>query len=408
MKRSDLSHTIREALKRLPPPYEAHYGIVPPAPPEGGVFAPGATKALEAAQAAFGKVDAIAAQMKDPYIVSRVLTRREAVSSSSIEGTQSTLDELLSVEETGDEGSREEARQVRNYAVALDGFIPKAAADGYGIFTLDLIKDLHRAVMKDDPDYQDIPGELRTRVVWIGGNGGIAYSSLNPPPPADVPDCLAQTVDYLRNEGMQQMTQGFVTRMAIAHTHFEAVHPFRDGNGRVGRLLLPLMMAAEKHVPLYLSPYIESRKGTYYASLKDAQQRLDWEPIIMFMADAVTGTVEELMRTRTALSELSERWRERRKFRKGSAALRALDELHNYPVVTAKRLGQLLDVTPAQINQAIAQLQEVGILQERTGYARNRVYAAPEALAIINRPFGEEPILAGVDPDEESAGPARL
>lgn len=408
MKRSDLSHTIREALKRLPPPYEAHYGIVPPAPPEGGVFAPGATKALDAAQAAFGKVDAIAAQMKDPYIVSRVLTRREAVSSSSIEGTQSTLDELLSIEETGDEGSREEARQVRNYAVALDGFIPKAAADGYGIFTLDLIKDLHRAVMKDDPDYQDIPGELRTRVVWIGGNGGIAYSSLNPPPPADVPDCLAQTVDYLRNEGMQQMTQGFVTRMAIAHTHFEAVHPFRDGNGRVGRLLLPLMMAAEKHVPLYLSPYIESRKGTYYASLKDAQQRLDWEPIIIFMADAVTGTVEELMRTRTALSELSERWRERRKFRKGSAALRALDELHNYPVVTAKRLGQLLDVTPAQINQAIAQLQEVGILQERTGYARNRVYAAPEALAIINRPFGEEPILADVDPDEESAGPARL
>ncbi|MCP9628678.1 Fic family protein [Rhodopseudomonas palustris] len=408
MKRSDLSHTIREALKRLPPPYEAHYGIVPPAPPEGGVFAPGATKALEAAQAAFGKVNAIAAQMKDPYIVSRVLTRREAVSSSSIEGTQSTLDELLSVEETGDEGSREEARQVRNYAVALDGFIPKAAADGYGIFTLDLIKDLHRAVMKDDPDYQDIPGELRTRVVWIGGNGGIAYSSLNPPPPADVPDCLAQTVDYLRNEGMQQMTQGFVTRMAIAHTHFEAVHPFRDGNGRVGRLLLPLMMAAEKHVPLYLSPYIESRKGTYYASLKDAQQRLDWEPIIIFMADAVTGTVEELMRTRTALSELSERWRERRKFRKGSAALRALDELHNYPVVTARRLGQLLDVTPAQINQAIAQLQEVGILQERTGYARNRVYAAPEALAIINRPFGEEPILADVDPDEESAGPARL
>jgi Fic family protein len=393
MKRSDLSHTIRETLKRLPPPYDSHYGIVPPAPPEDGVFAPGATKALEAAQAAFGKVDAIAAQMKDPYIVSRVLTRREAVSSSSIEGTQSTLDELLSVEETGDDGARDEARQVRNYAVALDAFIPRAAEDGYGVFTMDLIRDLHSAVMKDDPDYQDVPGDLRSRVVWIGGNKDIAYSTLNPPPPADVPDCLAQTVDYLRNEGMQQMAQGFITRMAIAHAHFEAVHPFRDGNGRVGRLLLPLMMAAEKHVPLYLSPYIESKKGTYYASLKDAQQRLEWEPVITFMADAVTGTVEELIRTRTALSELSERWRGRRKFRKGSAAMRALDELHNYPVVTAKRLGELLDVTPAQINQGIAQLVEAGILQERTGYARNRVYAAPEALAVINRPFGEEPLL---------------
>ncbi|MFK4719440.1 Fic family protein [Bradyrhizobium niftali] len=393
MKRSDLSYTIRESLKRLPPPYDSHYGIVPPAPPDDGVFAPGATKALEAAQAAFGKVDAIAAQMKDPYIVSRVLTRREAVSSSSIEGTQSTLDELLSVEETGDDGARDETRQVRNYAVALDGFIPRAAKEGYGVFTMDLIRDLHRAVMKDDPDYQDVPGDLRARVVWIGGSKDIAYSSWNPPPPADVPDCLAQTVDYLRNEGMQQMTQGFIARMAIAHAHFEAVHPFRDGNGRVGRLLLPLMMAAEKHVPLYLSPYIESKKGTYYASLKDAQQRLEWEPVITFMADAVTGTVEELIRTRTALSELSERWRGRRKFRRGSAAMRALDELHNYPVVTARRLGDLLDVTPAQINQGIAQLEEAGILHERTGYARNRVYAAPEVLAVINRPFGEEPIL---------------
>ncbi|QOZ38383.1 hypothetical protein XH92_37315 [Bradyrhizobium sp. CCBAU 53421] len=113
MKRSDLSHTIRETLKRLPPPYDSHYGVVPPAPPEEGVSVAGAAKALDAAQAAFGKVDAIAAQMKDPYIVSRVLTRREAVSSSSIEGTQSTLDELLSVEETGDDGARDVSGKLR-------------------------------------------------------------------------------------------------------------------------------------------------------------------------------------------------------------------------------------------------------------------------------------------------------
>jgi DNA-binding transcriptional ArsR family regulator len=165
---------------------------------------------------------------------------------------------------------------------------------------------------------------------------------------------------------------------------------------------LPLMMVAEKHVPLYLSPYIESKKGTYYASLKDAQQRLDWQPIITFMADAVTGTVDELIRTRAALSELSDVWRERPKFRKGSAAARALDELHNYPVATAKRLGALLDISPPQVHQAIAQLEEAGILEERTGYSRNRVYAATEALGIINRPVGEEPLLPDqVNLDEE-------
>jgi Fic family protein len=393
MKRSDLSHAIRETLKRLPAPYASHYGIIPPPPPEDGVPIAQAAKALDDARGALGKIDTIATQMKDPYIVSRILTRREAVSSSSIEGTQSTLDEILSVEETGGDDAEDAARQVRNYAVALDDFIPMAAKDGDRIFTIELVKDLHRAVMKDDSDYQDVPGELRTRVVWIGGGGNIAYSSMNPPPPDDVPGCLAQTVDYLRNEGMQQMTQSLITRMAIAHTHFEAVHPFRDGNGRVGRLLLPLMMAAEKHVPLYLSPYIEAKKGAYYASLKDAQQRLDWQPIIGFMADAVTGTVDELMKTRTALTELSGRWSNRRKFRKGSAAARALEELPHYPVVTAKRLGELLGISPPQAHQAIAQLEEAGILAERTGYSRNRIYAASEALNIINRPFGEEPIL---------------
>jgi Fic family protein len=393
VKRADLCHAIRKTLKRLPPPHDAHYGIVPPAPPEESIGIANAAKALENAQNALGAVDAIAAQLKDPYVVSRILTRREAVSSSSIEGTQSTLDEILSIEEAGSDDAKQAARQVRNYALALDDVIPLAAKDGYGIFTVDLLKSLHRAVMKDDPDYADVPGELRTRVVWIGGGADIAYSIINPPPPKNVPPCLAKTVDYLRNQGMQQMTQGLIARMAIAHAHFEAVHPFHDGNGRVGRLLLPLMMAAEKHVPLYLSPYIESNKDRYYASLRDAQMRLAWEPMVAFMADAVTGTVADLMKTRTALTELTDRWKLRRKFRKGSASARALSELPHYPVVTAKRLGELLAISAAQTHHAIAQLTQADILRERTGYRRNRVYAANEALTIINRPFGEEPIL---------------
>lgn len=400
MKRDDLSHTIRQTLKRLPPPHDAHYGIVPPPPPEEGVPIAGAMKALDRARGAFGQIDTVAKQLNDPYIVSKILTRREAVSSSSIEGTQSTLDELLSVEETGGDNSKDAARQVRNYAVALDEFLPLASEKGYTVFTVDLLKDLHRAVMTDDPDYKDEPGEFRDRVVWIGGGRDIAYSTLNPPPPDDIAACIEHTVDYLRNQGMQQMNQSLLTRMAIAHAHFEAVHPFPDGNGRVGRLLLPLMMAAEGHVPIYLSPYIETRKGVYYASLKDAQQQLDYQPLIAFMADAVASTVDELMKTRTALTALSELWKERRKFRKGSAAARALEELPHYPVVTAKRLGELLFISPPQAHQAIAQLEEAGILAERTGYARNRIFAANEALNIINRPFGEEPILPNDDAPE--------
>jgi Fic family protein len=237
-----------------------------------------------------------------------------------------------------------------------------------------------------------VPGELRSRVVWIGGRD-IAYSTYNPTPPDDIAACLEETMRYLRCEGMQAMQQGLIVRMAVAHAHFEALHPFRDGNGRVGRLLLPLMMAAEGHAPLYLSSYIEAHKAAYYASLKAAQQRLEWHEAVGFVADAIVGTVNELLATRAALSTLRDLWRARRKFRRESAALRAIDVLPHYPVLTIRRLADILDVSIPSATQAIGQLVEAGILGERTGYVRNRVFAATEALSIINRPFGETPIL---------------
>ena len=393
MRRDDLVHGVRERLKRLPEPYANAYAVVPLPPPEGGIRIAEVARRHDEAVAAMAKVDALAEEAKDTYFVSRVLTRREAVSSSSIEGTNSTLDELLSVEENVEEQAKVEARQVRDYAVILDKAIPEAAHVGDSIFSVDLICNLHAAIVGGDPDYKDVPGELRTAVVWIGGRGNIAYSTWNPPPPDDVPACLGETVDYLRNEGMQQVNQDLIIRMAVGHAHFEAVHPFRDGNGRIGRILLPLMMAAAGHVPLYLSPYIDAHKADYYAALKAAQQRLEWDRMVGFVSDAIVGTVNELMVTRRALSALREDWLRRRKFRRGSAALRAADLLPDFPIVTAPRLAGMLSVSRPQAFQAIDQLTEVGILKERTGYSRNRVFAASEVLALVNRPFGAEPEL---------------
>lgn len=257
--------------------------------------------------------------------------------------------------------------------------------------------------MKSDADHRDIPGELRGSAAWIGGMGNIAYSTWTPPPPDQVRACLLETVDYLRNEGMQSMTQNLVVRMAVAHAHFEAVHPFRDGNGRVGRLLLPLMMAAEGQVPLPLSPYIDAHKETYYAALKRAQQRLEWEAVVGFVSDAVIATVDELLVTRAALATLRDDWTGRRKFRKGAASTRALDLIAHHPVLTVKRLAGLLDVTVAQANQAVEQLVETGILSERTGYARNPIFAATEVPTIVNRPFGHPPALPAEDEETEPA-----
>ena len=400
MRREDLTHDVRQRLKRLPAPYTNHYGVVPLPPPESAIRMSEVGRRHGQAVAAIAKVDALEAETGDTYLVSRILIRREAVSSSSIEGTNSTLDELLSVEENADDQAKSEAKQVRDYAVILDKVLPDAARLGDAVFSLDLIRNLHAAIVVADPDYKDTPGELRNVAVWIGGGGRIAYSTWNPPPPDDVRACLAETVDYLRNEGMQQVNQDLIIRMAIGHAHFEAVHPFRDGNGRVGRMLLPLMMAAAGHVPLYLSPYIDTHKMDYYVALKAAQQRLAWDAMVGFMSDAIVGTVNELMITRRALSALREEWLLRRKFRKGSAALHAVDVLAHFPMVTAQRLARMLSVSMPQAFQAIDQLTDVGILKDRTGYSRNRVFVASDVLALINRPFGAEPRLPEAQQDD--------
>lgn len=392
MRRSDLAPAVAARLERLPPPFEAHYGVLPTPPPEHAVALGTMTAAHGRAMAALATVATLARQYDDPYVISRLLARQEAVSSSSIEGTNSTLDELLSVEEDAGDTQRDATLQVRDYALILDRLVPLAAAEGPAVFTNDLMTELHRGVMQGDPDYRDPSGGLRDRVVWIGGHH-IARSTFNPPPPDRVPACLADTIDYLQSQGMQVMTQSIVARMAIAHAHFEAVHPFRDGNGRVGRLLLPLMMAADGQIPLYLSPFIEAHKQAYYDSLRAAQQRLEWEVAIGFMADAIAGTVDELIATRAALTTVAAAWRTRRRYRRHSAAERSLALLPHYPVVTVRRLADRLGVSQPAAWTAIGQLVDAGVLQEATGFSRNRVFVAREVLVILNRPFGETPIL---------------
>lgn len=396
MQRDNLAGPVRQQLKRLPEPYANHYGVVPLPPPEEAVSLSEALPRLREATAALAKTATYAAELADPFVLSRILTRREAVSSSAIENTNSTLDELLNVEEDENgETVMAATAQVRDYARVLERFLPRAQEEGRRLFDRALIQELHRGVMESDPDYKEKPGELRTTVVWIGGGGNIANSTYTPAPPDDIIPALDQSMAYLRCEGMQRMTQHLITRMAIAHAHFEAIHPFRDGNGRVGRLLLPLMMAADGQTPLYLSPYIDAHKDDYYAALKASQQRLDWDRSVGFFSDAVTGTVSELMVTREAFGKLTDIWRGRQKFRQGSAALRALELLPHYPVVTTKRLMTLLKVSQPVALEATNRLLMLGILQERTGYKRNRIFASREALDIVNRPFGERPLLPG-------------
>jgi len=213
----------------------------------------------------------------------------------------------------------------------------------------------------------------------------IARSIYNPCPPSDIRICLEQQIDYLQCTGLQQVNQNIVVRMALAHSHFEAIHPFSDGNGRTGRLLLPLMLAADAHTPLYLAPYLARHRPSYMAALAAAQQRLEYAPLIGVLANAITATVEMAETAHKDLFALFMNWNARRKWRKNSAAKLALDLLPGFPVVTTKTLASKLNVSPQAANISAQQLVDVGILTEKTGNKRNRVFVAVEVLEIFNR-----------------------
>ena len=392
MQRANLTEAIRKRLERLPPPHDAHYGVVPPPPPEGPVSLRAADGGHGLAMKAIQKADRIAASLPDHFALSRILVRQEAVNSSSMEGTYSTLDAVLEAEEE-DEDVDDATTQVRGYAIALEDSMRDISENGRNAFTLPFIQRLHVNLMTGDKDYKDVPGELRKRVVWIGGGKNMANSDFNPPPPSRVPQCMDEQVAYLRTEGMQPFQQSVILRLAIAHSHFEAVHPFRDGNGRVGRLLIPLMMAADGHAPLYLAPYVHINKPRYIDGLKAAQQRLDYAPLVNLLSDAIIATVRESEISMSALERLIPIWTKRRKLRAGSAAQKALFLLVGYPVVTAARLAQELGITFAAANRGIAQLEEAQILTKLKERTRSRVFVARDVLRIYNRTFGDEPIL---------------
>lgn len=398
MIRGKLCDAIQRRLVRYPPPYDAHYGVVPPPPPEEVPLGSNERIAVARALEALGRIDALTQALPQRYLVSRVLVRQEAVASSSIEGTQSTLDELLRHEEQGEQPApSDDVRRVHRYALTLEEALGLLKDTGRNVFDVPFFQRLHRTLMTGDAGYKDPPGALRQQVVYIAPLGAdIAYSTYNPAPPAAIAGCLEELAAYLRGGGMEQFTPVPV-RLAVAHAHFEAVHPFRDGNGRLGRLLLPLQLMADGHTPLYLAPFIEANKEDYYAALKEAQKQLRFGPLINHLASAISGSVADVERTCEALAGLPAYWRGLGTLRADSAASRALPRLVDYPVLTAQRLAQLLQVSHEAANKAVRRLVELGVLRERTGYQRNRIYAAEDVLRVVNRPFGVAPILPDKD-----------
>lgn len=401
MDRAQLSQAVRDRLVRLPAPFDAHYGVhVAPPPTELGL-PPAAIGRIHAAASALASLDALASGRPSLFHLTRVLVRDEATRSSAIEGTQTTLDELLgadaAIEEAEQRGEadalRDELGTVRAYAVALERRLAAA-----GPIDAAVIQGLHRDVFGRSEEYADgrkgRPGEWRDRVVWIGGGGDISRSTFNPPPPLLVPELMREHAGWLEGTAVGPAVLATPIRLALAHAHFEAIHPFSDGNGRVGRMLLSLMLAAEGHVPVPLSRVLEADRSGYYDALRLAQQRRDFVPLTLLMCAAIEAGARQAEALDNRLSALPAVWRDpacwpgRRPPRRDGAANRLLDLLPYHPVVTVGVVARLLGVSTQAANLAVHALVEAGLLAERTGWKRNRVFVCRQALVLI---VGGEP-----------------
>ena len=331
-----------------------------------------------------------------------LLVHREAVSSSRMEGTWSTVDEVLTP--AVDESERSATAAVRGYASAVMHGIQGVRSKGMAALTPELICDLHKGVMQKDPGFEAIAGRLREPgapgdVVQIGSFGRREDSIYNPAPPTHVKRCLDEVLNWMSDESLLElgdagMGMSLPIRMAIGHSHFEAVHPFSDGNGRVGRMLWAMQMAAADRLPLYLSSYVEVEKNEYAASLQEAQKQLTYRRIINFVCRAIVACTDEEAVTQMVLESLPTVWQSRGGFRRGSTAARALPLLLRMPVITVKLLADELNVSVEAASQGMQRLEQAGVVGDRSGRGRGRSYAAEEVIGILARPFGVDPEIA--------------
>lgn len=410
MRKTELNHKIREKFtakrgfgtaRTGDPAYSNIWFVVPPKPPkEPPKQLPAA--ALKRAHLALNQLPELGTESELDQFVALLFRRREALTSSRMEGTWSTIDHVLTPKaELDDSNIKSATASVRGYAEALESNFGHVLEQGYKSFTAEFVSSLHKTILSKDPTFDGTPGAIRSvgeprSVVFIGGIRP-ENSIYNPAPPEYVQRCYDEVLAWYRDQTLAEAGDlgiGGMTlplRLAIGHVHFEAVHPFQDGNGRVGRMLWPFQMLLAGLSPLYLSGFVEAYRDDYGHALGQAQKKLEYSPIIEFICEAIAQSQAESDTTKTALISLVDSWKNHARFRKGSAAERLLVHLIRCPIMNAKEATKILDSSFQAASSALNSLVERRVVAERTGGARNRVFAAEEVLAIISRPFGQHP-----------------
>lgn len=339
---------------------------------------------LDRALLALGRLDTITTLLPDASLFLYMYIRKEAVLSSQIEGTQSSLSDLLMFESKGTSGvPLDDVREVSNYVSAMTHGL-RRVRNGFPV-SLRLLKEIHKVLLSRGRGSKKTPGEFRQSQNWIGGTrpGNAAFV---PPPPERVMECMGDLEKFLHNEPVKTSV---LLKAALSHVQFESIHPFLDGNGRLGRLLITLLLCAEETLSepkLYLSLYLKSHRQEYYDRLQAVRTDGDWEGWVEFFLRGVQETAQSAVETAKQLADLFSR--DRRKVeglgRAAGSAIRVHIALQQQAVMTIGKGAELTQLTVPTVTSAINHLKELGMVEELETTGRSKYYSYAEYLRILN------------------------
>lgn len=365
----------------MPPP-------LPPVPPLD--ITPERHDLLEKANRSLGRLDGVASLFPDPGLFLYMYVRKEALLSSQIEGTQSSLSDLLLFESEELPGvPLDDVEEVSQYVMAMNHGLERLR--GGLPLSLRLIKEIHQTMLSTGRGSKKAPGEFRTSQNWIGGSrpGNAAFV---PPPPHRVAECMGLLGKFLHDDPVKTP---LLVKAALAHVQFETIHPFLDGNGRVGRLLITLLLCAEGALAqpmLYLSLYFKTRRDAYYDLLQRVRTEGAWEEWLDFFLAGVIDTTDQAVRTAQRVLELfrGDRARIEKLGRAAASALRLHHAFQQRAILSIPRAAKRVGVSQPTITASMAHLTKLGIVRESTGRKRRKLYVYEAYLNILGE--GTEPI----------------
>jgi len=347
---------------------------------------------LESATLALGRLDSVSALLPDEALFIYSYVRKEAVLSSQIEGTQSSLSDLLLFESGEAPGiPRDDVLEVSNYVAALDHGL-RRLKEGFPLSNR-LIREAHGVLLSTGGQARATPGEFRRSQNWVGGSrpGNAVFV---PPPHTAVQDCMADLERFLHAEDDGLPT---LVRAGLAHVQFETIHPFLDGNGRVGRLLVTLLLSHAgvlRQPLLYLSLFLKRHRQEYYRLLDHVRQTGDWEAWLAFFLEGVETTAEGAVETARQLHEIFRRDYDRISAvaeRRTGSTLQVHEALKAKLVVSIRDAANITGLTFPTVSRAMQLLVERGIAREVTGASRNRLYVYGEYMEALNEGVDEPP-----------------